>query len=634
MRFEPPLAFSSSGAAPPGRDTTPFAGDIPIARDLAFLADYGVEREVLEAAAMRAGRDNVCSATGLMAYDGVSESLFYRGLAHHLGVDFEAGWPHIATPVDAVAIQNRGFTKLACGRWLIAPSDDALRLLLAARERVRLDPSRLLLTTPAHLAALARHRGTAAIGYAASDALPDRAPHLSAKNAFDWKARGITAVLALICVVATLFSLTAVLVSMGLLFFAGIVFRLLVCANGQDADAAAHVILRDDKTPFYSLLVPLYREANMVPHLVAALDLLDYPRSKLEILVLVEADDVATRDALSAISLSAPYRVLVVPSGKPRTKPRALNFGLLMARGTLITVYDAEDRPAPDQLRRAAQRFDVAPPRLACLQARLRIMNGGHSRLARAFAIEYASLFEVFNVGLARWRLPIPLGGTSNHFRVASLRAVGGWDAWNVTEDADLGLRLARFGYETDVLDSVTCEDALESRTLWFRQRRRWMKGWFQTLVVLVRDARSVREDLGLLRAMGVGLCLLNLAVGPLLTPLFLSFVVLDLVRAGVPTPHAGWALLEATLSYSVIVTGLGSTLWCGYAGLKLAGQSEHRWSLPLLWPYQLMISAAAFVGLCDLFRDPYHWHKTEHRPPSNLLSRPAPVDPPDTRRF
>ena len=556
MRFEPPLAFTSSGTAPLGGDPPPVPGDSTVARELAFLTDYGVERGVLAAAATRAQRDDVCPARGLIAYDGVSENLFYRGLAHHLGVGFEAGWPQIAAPVDVVKIQRRGFTKLACGRWLIAPSDNALRLLMAARERFCLNQSRLVLTTPAHLAALARHRGTAAIAYAASHALPDMAPHLSAKDAFDRRACGITLVLGLVCGLATLFSATAFLVAMGLLFFAGMVFRLLVCANGQDADPATNVTLRDDEAPFYSVLVPLYREANMVPHLIAALDLLDYPRSKLEILVLVETDDVATRSALSEIALSSPYRVLVVPDGKPRTKPRALNVGLMMARGTLVTVYDAEDRPAPDQLRRAAQRFDGAPAHLACLQARLRIMNGGRSRLARAFAIEYASLFELFNVGLARWRLPIPLGGTSNHFRVASLRAIGGWDAWNVTEDADLGLRLARFGYETDVLDSVTCEDALESPALWFRQRRRWMKGWFQTLLVLARDARSVSRDLGPRRAMSVGLCLLNLVVGPLLTPLFLSLVILHLIWEGMPTPHANGTLLEATLSYSVIATG------------------------------------------------------------------------------
>ncbi len=613
MRFEPPVTFKLSEAAAPVGDSS--LHERVDARDLAFLVAYGVRPEFLNAAVARAHREDVCPARALVACGGVSESRLYRGLAHHLGVAFEAGWPRLAAPVDVAEIQRRGFAKLACGRWLIAPCDQALPLLLTARDRFRLNRSRLVLTTPAHLAALARHHGSAALADAASHALPNDAPRLSAKGALDAWSCAIASIVALVCALATLSSNTPFLVTMGLLFLAGIMFRLLVCARGRDPDPVETVTLRDAEAPFYSVLVPLYREAGMVPDLVAALDRLEYPRSKLEILVLVETDDDETLAALAARPLSAPYRIIVVPDGGPRTKPRALNVGLMLARGSLITVYDAEDRPAPDQLRRAAQRFAAAPDRLACLQARLRITNGDDRCFARAFAIEYASLFELFNVGLARWTLPIALGGTSNHFRTAILRAVGGWDAWNVTEDADLGLRLARFGYATDVLASVTCEEAPESLKLWFRQRRRWMKGWLQTSVVLARDVRGVGRDLGPLRAMSVGLCLLNLVAGPLLTPVFLAFVVWHLARDGLPAPLESWALLKATLSYSVIAAGLGSTLWCGFAGLTLSGQHAYRWSLPLLLPYQLMISAAALVGLWDLVRNPYYWHKSEHRP-------------------
>ena len=217
----------------------------------------------------------------------------------------------------------------------------------------------------------------------------------------------------------------------------------------------------------------------MVPGLLRALDRLDYPRSKREVLLLVEADDAATRAALAG-RLPPGFRVVEVPPGRPRTKPRALNVGLLLTRATLITVYDAEDRPDTDQLRRAAARFALAPASLACLQARLAIDRGG-GLLARLFAIEYAVLFEFLNLGLARMRLPMALGGTSNHFRADALRTVGCWDAWNVTEDADLGLRLARFGYACEMLDSVTWEEAPARLPGWFKQRRRWTKGWLQT---------------------------------------------------------------------------------------------------------------------------------------------------------
>ena len=196
--------------------------------------------------------------------------------------------------------------------------------------------------------------------------------------------------------------------------------------------------------------------------------------------LLVEEDDSETRAALAHMPPAAWIEVVVTPRGAPRTKPRALNVGLLLARGSLLVVYDAEDAPAPRQLRDAAARFAAAPARLACLQAALAIDNRADTAVSALFAIEYAALFDVLLRGLAALKLPLPLGGSSNHFRVASLRRVRGWDAWNVTEDVDVGLRLARFGYCSDILASTTYEEAPTTVPAWLKQRRRWLKGWMR----------------------------------------------------------------------------------------------------------------------------------------------------------
>lgn len=212
------------------------------------------------------------------------------------------------------------------------------------------------------------------------------------------------------------------------------------------------------------------------------------------------------------------------------------------------------------------------------------------------------------------------------HFRTAALRSVGGWDAWNVTEDADLGLRLARFGYRIDILDSATGEEAPETLSVWFKQRRRWKKGWMQTLLVLARDPRVAARDFGPWHAGVVALMLLNLVVGPLFLPLFLGLVIVNFAETGMPTPHGAIEIMEATLSFSVLGLGVASTLWCGYAGLRIKGRGASLASLPWLLPYQLLISAAAWGGLVDLVRNPYHWRKTAH---GTAARRTPPSDSP-----
>jgi cellulose synthase/poly-beta-1,6-N-acetylglucosamine synthase-like glycosyltransferase len=236
----------------------------------------------------------------------------------------------------------------------------------------------------------------------------------------------------------------------------------------------------DDGLPVYTIVVALYREAAAVKGLVAALRALNYPVEKLDIKLVVEADDTQTRMAIAALGLGLPFEIIVAPASGPRTKPKALNAALPFARGSFVAVYDAEDRPERDQLRLALEAFVAGDGRLACVQARLTIDNSRDSWLSRLFTAEYAGLFDVFLPGLAAWRLPLPLGGSSNHFRAAVLRECGAWDPYNVTEDADLGMRLARFGYRTAVIPSSTYEEAPARFGPWLKQRTRWFKGWMR----------------------------------------------------------------------------------------------------------------------------------------------------------
>ena len=238
----------------------------------------------------------------------------------------------------------------------------------------------------------------------------------------------------------------------------------------------------ENALPVYTIIAALYQEASSVDGLLSAIERLDYPREKLDVILAVEADDSETLSTIAARRNRLPVTVIPVPDIGPRTKPKALNVALPFARGAFTVVYDAEDRPEPGQLHCALQAFRDGGADLACVQARLCIDNTADSLLARYFTAEYAAQFDVFLPGLSAMQLPLPLGGSSNHFHTATLRRIGGWDAYNVTEDADLGMRLARFGYRADIIDSTTYEEAPANAGPWLRQRTRWFKGWMQPL--------------------------------------------------------------------------------------------------------------------------------------------------------
>ena len=256
--------------------------------------------------------------------------------------------------------------------------------------------------------------------------------------------------------------------------------------------------LQDADLPIYTVLVPMYKEPEVAQKIARTVTSLNYPIDKLDVKLLLEEDDPATRAKIDEVIDSLPHCVEViiapsVPKSQPRTKPRALNWGLEKARGKFVAVFDAEDQPEPDQLKKAViafNRLDAAgKSSTACLQAKLNYFNAHQNALTRFFTLEYTNWFDLFLPGLHAVRTPIPLGGTSNHFRVDVLQKLGGWDPFNVTEDCDLGIRLARHGYSTEILDSTTWEEANSQVNNWIKQRSRWVKGYFQTHLVHTRDA-------------------------------------------------------------------------------------------------------------------------------------------------
>lgn len=354
--------------------------------------------------------------------------------------------------------------------------------------------------------------------------------------------------------------------------------------------------LANGDLPAVTVLVPLFKEAAVMPDLVGAIARLNYPAHLLEVMLLLEETDTATIAAARAHA-PAGWRTIVVPPGSPQTKPRACNVGLALARGDVVVVFDGEDRPDPDQPRKAAAAL-AADPRLAVVQARLGCDHAGRGSpiVTRLWAMEYAALFGAVLPLLSRLGLPFLLGGTSNWFRSEALRQAGGWDAHNVTEDADLGVRLARLGWRSGTINSVTWEEAPLRAGVWVRQRARWFKGFAVTAIVHARTPRQTARQIGpagciaLLAQLPVSL--LCTAAHPLGAGLALGGDLSGLL---------GWLLLQ------------------GYAAaVALHAAAAPRAGLPawlaLLPPfYWLLHWAALLLALSDLVRDPAHWRKTEH---------------------
>lgn len=397
------------------------------------------------------------------------------------------------------------------------------------------------------------------------------------------------------------------------LFFTGIIATRLLCLMPVPARNVDDAPLPDAALPGYTVLVPLFRETAVLDQLTAALAGLDYLPDKLDIKFLLEERDMAMRQAVARLRLPPQFEVLTVPAGWPQTKPRALNYGLAFARGTLLTIFDAEDIPEPQQLRKAASCFAALPDTVACLQAKLTFYNPQENWLARQFTAEYEVLFGLLLPALAQLGLPLPLGGTSNHFRIAALRQAGGWDAYNVTEDADLGLRLARFGYLSGMLDSRTYEEANTRLRNWMHQRARWLKGFLATWLVHMRDPLKLYRDLGPGGFWAAQAVTFGVFASALLHPVCLIATIVSFVLFPAAAQNHADAFIGG-LTLFVLLAGHGAAMAAGWRALGRRRLRRGRLATVLTMPvYWLLLSGAAWLALWQYITAPWHWNKTEH---------------------
>lgn len=368
----------------------------------------------------------------------------------------------------------------------------------------------------------------------------------------------------------------------------------------------------------YTILLPLYQETATLPKLIDAIQRLEYPKSKLDVKFVVEVDDILTINAIKRLHPPQYMEIIQVPFSLPRTKPKACNYALNFARGEFITIYDAEDVPDKNQLRAVLNQFQNNSEKLACVQARLNYYNYKDNQLTRWFALEYAIWFDSVIKGLDRAAMPIPLGGTSNHVRTSILRKIGGWDAFNVTEDADLGLRLAQEGYRTETIDSLTMEEAPNNLRAWIKQRTRWIKGFMQTYFVHMRDVGQLIKNTGIGGFLSlqffIGIPILIYLTAPVL---IIASTVLTL--SGSPAGvFPGWlkTFCWANLAYGVA----SNVLMCLASALKAHRPNGRKlfrgWMLfssLTFYVYGLLYVIAAFRALYQLVTDPHYWDKTQH---------------------
>ncbi len=425
----------------------------------------------------------------------------------------------------------------------------------------------------------------------------------------------ISAIMAIILLSPSV-SLPMIIIILNLFFVVTICFKFLLmfvgCSYPKRWRACNIPLLPDKDLPIYTILVPLYKEGKIIPHLLAALRNIEYPKEKLDIKLVVEADDLDTIQTIKELKPEAMFEIIEVPKSEPRTKPKACNYALQFAKGKYLTIYDAEDNPSPKQLRLAASMFaKYKDSNVACLQARLNYYNREENLLTKLFSIEYASLFDFLHPALAKLLVPIPLGGTSNHIKTDILRYIGEWDPYNVTEDADLGIRLSAEGYRILPLDSETREESPISLPVWFAQRSRWIKGYIQTWIVYLRRPKHFFRIQGWFAFFSLQLFLGGASMVFIISPIFWAISFLYLAGW-----LDGWFIMHKGIFYMcILVLVLGMLIQWGAAILVVYKRGWKNMKLAmLLFPfYWFLHSVASFIALWELIFRPHFWNKTPH---------------------
>ncbi len=415
-------------------------------------------------------------------------------------------------------------------------------------------------------------------------------------------------------------TLTLIIASLSALYFLDTLFNLYINLKSiyevQEIHSKTKEIkaLPNSKLPVYSILCPLYKEAHIIPQFLHSISKLDWPTSKLDVLLLLEEDDKESIEKVKKMNLPSYVRTVIVPDSQPKTKPKACNYGLAFAKGEYLVIYDAEDKPEKYQLKKAYLAFQKVGKNILCLQSKLNYYNASQNLLTRFFTAEYSLWFDVTLPGFQSIGTTIPLGGTSNHFRTADLKMLQGWDPFNVTEDADLGVRLFKEGYKTAIIDSVTLEEANSKVGNWLRQRSRWIKGYMQTYLVHNRDPYTFvknKKKHAFLFQLIIGGKIASIIINPFLWIATISYFTLykyvgPAIESFYPAPVFYMAVFSLVF---------GNFLYMYYYMIGVMKRREYSvLKYTLLIPvYWVLISMAGFIALYQLFFKPHYWEKTVH---------------------
>jgi len=401
-------------------------------------------------------------------------------------------------------------------------------------------------------------------------------------------------------------------------FLVAIIFKLFLSLVGSRFELYQAVTkeelkhLKDEDLPVYTILLPVYKEDKLIKKLIWNLQSLDYPREKLDVKLLIEEDDHKTLHAVRNLDFPAVFEVVIVPFHQPKTKPKACNYGLQFARGKFLTIYDAEDIPDTDQLKKVVILFNKLPEQYICVQSALNYFNRNENFLTRMFTLEYSFWFDYMLPGLDTLDIPIPLGGTSNHFKIEALVELGAWDPFNVTEDADLGVRAYAKGYKVAIVNSTTYEEANNEPFNWIRQRSRWIKGYMQTYLVHMRNPVRLIKKVGWKGFLGfnffVGATPVTFLIYPILLFIFLAYVLFNISSIHLLFPD--WVLFISIFNLMVgnilmIYVNMMAVFKRRFYELILFAIAN-----PIYW---LLHSAAAYRGLYQLIVKPFYWEKTNH---------------------
>lgn len=408
---------------------------------------------------------------------------------------------------------------------------------------------------------------------------------------------------------------------LSILYFADLAYNFYLITRSFSSTSKVNITqediqrLTDDQLPMYTIFCPLYKEASVLPQFVEGIQNIDYPKDKLQVMLLLEEDDVETINAAKIANLPPYFEITVVPNSNPKTKPKACNYGLKLAKGEQVVIYDAEDIPDPQQLKKAFIAFQTLGDKVQCVQAKLNFYNPKQNVLTRLFTQEYSLWFELVLTGLQSMEAPIPLGGTSNHFRTTYLKKIKGWDAFNVTEDCDLGIRLVKHGYKTAIINSTTLEEANSNIGNWFNQRTRWLKGYMQTYLVHMRNANSFLKKNSFADFVYFQLVVGGKVLAILINPFMWILSIAYFAFRSTMGPFIESLFPTAIFYIAVFSMIAGNFVYFYNHMIAVAARGnydliKYAYLIPIYW---LMMSLAGWSALFKLIYQPHHWFKTKH---------------------